>query len=104
MAIVVAKQLEVELGERLARDGLAALRPLVDLQLEIGEERLPEEGLAQAVEGVPQQREPGGVILGLPEHVVEQQVLVEGRGHLGHEDGVFRGLEGLVLVGEVGVH
>ena len=59
---------------------------------------------AQAVEPVAEQRQPGGVVLGPPQHEVEQQRLVERRGHLGHEDRVVGGRVGLRLVGQPGVH
>ena len=104
VAVVVARDLEVQRREVLAGQRLAALGLLVKGQLELGELGLPEQRRAQAVEQRAQQEQAGGVVLGAIEHVVNQQILVERRRHLGDEDRVVGGRVRLRAVRQERVH
>ena len=105
VSVILLEKGKIELGQVVARKALARLGHLVHLHFELGEEDLAEKGLAKAVQVAAEEEELGGVVFGLVlEHVVQEEVLVQRAGHLGHEDGVVRGDVGLVPAGKEGVH
>jgi hypothetical protein len=87
VAVVLLRDVQVELCERVARDRLALLRFLVHAQLELRELRLPEHRALDVLEVVPEKRQPRVVVLDLAEHVVDEQRFVERGRHFGDEGG-----------------
>ena len=104
VAPVLLEQAGVELVEHVGRHRLALLDQAVRAQLEVGEHHLRVEGADDRVDRVLQQQEALLRVAGLRQQLVEQEALVGGRGHLGDEDRVVGGDEGLVLVRQHGVH
>jgi hypothetical protein len=104
VAVVPPGELRRKLGERVAGERLAPLRPLVDGELEFGELGLTEDRAADAVQVVAEQRQTGTGIRHRLQHVVEEQRFVQRGRNLRHEDGVVRVGEVLGSVGVPAVH
>ncbi len=77
VTVVLARDVQIQLRERVAGDRLAALPHLVHPQLELGELRLTEHGGLDAFEVVAEQRQPRRRVLDPLQHVVDEQRLVE---------------------------
>ena len=90
--------------EALRRQRLAALGHGVRLALKLGEHRLAEHRAAEAVEQVPgEERLRLFVILVALHQRAQNEDLVGRRGHLGHEQRVFRVQIGLTFVAQIGM-
>ena len=74
--------------ERFACKRLTPFHPLMNLQLELRELRLPEQRGAHAIQIVDQQGEPYTLVGHRLQHMFHQHRLVERRGDLGDEDGI----------------
>ena len=98
------EQLEVERGEALARQAFARFGHVVDAQLELGEHGLAEEGAAELLHLLAEIEE---LLLARPgvgrRMWRASSCSFTGRGDLGGEGGIVRGLEGLARLGEQGV-
>ena len=102
--VVLLRDVQIQLGQRVARYRLAFLRHFVCAQLELGELRLAEDGAFDVLQVVSQKRQPGVVILDVLEHVIDEQRLVEGGRHFRDEDRVVDERVGLRLVRKVALH
>ena len=98
------QNVEVELLQGLGGDRASFLDRAVSLQLEIGEHGLAEEAGGDVVDGVLEEGDAAcGLLLHL-EQAVEKEGLVGHRCHLGDEDRVRGGGEGLIFVRKHAVH
>ena len=104
LAVVEPVEIIVDLAQALGGQGLAALRKLVDLQLELREHGLAVQRGAELLQEIVDEHRPLLLVAGLFQQVLHQQGLVAGRGHLRHEEDVLGVDRGLVLRAEVGVH
>jgi hypothetical protein len=75
VAVVLAQQAQIELGQRRAGEGLAGLDSAVGLELELGEHGLAEHGLAEALEEVAEHRHPEGGVAVRGEQCPEQRLV-----------------------------
>ena len=104
VAVVVVQQRCIHLRQDFGRDRLVILSQAMRAQLEIREHHLREEGAGDVVDRVLQQNDPFGRVVGLLQHVVEQQRLAQRGRHFRDEDRVVRVHKRLPLVREHRVH
>ena len=102
-AIVLLVEVQVGVAQGVLGQGLTLLCHVVSHELELSELGLAEAGGLDHVHVVGQKILLEAGILGLLQEVLEQQHLVDGAGHLGHEDPIACLLLGLSLLGVVGV-
>ena len=102
-AVILLVEVQVGVAQGVFGQGLTLLGHIVGQELELGELSLTEAGGLDHVHVVGQQILLEVCVLGLLQEVLEEQHLVDGAGHLGHEDLVACLLLGLGLLGVVGV-
>ena len=95
---VVFDESAVQRVQRGRRQRFAVFRHGMGGFLEFGEHGLPVDRALEVLEVLVQERHAGLRFVGVLEQVVDEQVLVDCRGHFGDEDRVVRILRRLIVV------
>ena len=104
LAIILPRDIQIQLRQCIARDGLPLSRHFVHPEFELCKLRLAKYGALDVLEIIPQQRQPRVVVLRVLQDMVDQERLIKRGRDFCHEDRIVRERVRLRLIGEVALH